>query len=222
MVTDADSLVKAALKSNQFDEQLCSNVHELLTILGPYSSNKAALLHLLSENIPAKYAAELFDVPARTITAAKLMTDEELHKTLLFVRQRSGKRRRISENEFDKFKEFLYIWCPTPSGSKVEKFVQTLPIQELYHEFLQWREYQIEQEEQQAISTVERELNSYQSTTTQQETSIISNQAVIHRFTLRTFSSLLKKFKEFVSTGVGQTVQSVQLSITTLKSSRIR
>lgn len=175
---DAKSLVNAALKSNEFDTQLCSNVRELLTTLGPYSSNKTALLRILSEGIPAKYAAELFDIPARTISAAKSMTDEELQKTLLFVKQRSGKRQRISSIELNLFKEFLLIACPTPSGSKTEKFVQTLPIHDLYEEFLKWRQSLIEAAECVAINEIERELT---------EINPATNQS-IHRFSLDAFN----------------------------------
>jgi hypothetical protein len=64
------------------------------------------------------------------------MTDQKLAQTLLFVKQRSGKRNRLKVAELSHFKEFLVQFCPTPSGAKTEKFKRTLPIDDLYQNFI--------------------------------------------------------------------------------------
>ncbi len=74
------------------------------------------------------------------------MKPEDLEKTLLFVKQKSGKRQRISNSETKQFQEFLRLKYPTPSGYKDEKYVQTVPIYQLCQEFLEWRKLRIEEE----------------------------------------------------------------------------
>ena len=45
----------------------------------------------------------------------------------------------MSAEELADFKLFLEETCMTPSGSKTDKFTQTLPMKELYRKFKVWR-----------------------------------------------------------------------------------
>lgn len=75
----------------------------------------------------------------RIIIAARSISEEKLGKTLLCVKQKSGKGERLYYGRKEQFREFLRLKCPTPSSAKDNKFIQTLPIQDLYREFLGFR-----------------------------------------------------------------------------------
>lgn len=127
-------------------------------MMGSYSSNKGAIPHILSENNPLKYAASLFDSSERTIAAARSMSREELRKTLLFVKQRSGKSQHLFINQLKKFREFIELECPTPNGSKKDEYVQTLPIGNLYENFLEWRKQKVLAEEERNLTLLEEDI----------------------------------------------------------------
>ncbi len=116
--SDADNLVQVAMNPDKYGKCLQNNAKQLIEMMGSYVTNKSAILNILSKNIPAKYAADLFSTPEGTIKAAKRMIEEKLQKTLIFVNQNSGKRCNITYRELQQFQEFLRLKCPTPSGSK--------------------------------------------------------------------------------------------------------
>jgi hypothetical protein len=156
--SNADNLVQVAMNPDKYGKCLQNNAKQLIEMMGSYVTNKSAILNILSKNIPAKYAADIFSTPEGTIKAAKRMTEEELQKTLIFFKQNSGKRCNITYRELQQFQEFLRLKCPTPSGSKSDKFMMTIPIQELYIEFQKWRKNGIELEDDLVVEEIQNEL----------------------------------------------------------------
>ena len=83
---------------------------------GEYALYRKPILKFLTNKIPIKYCADLFGVSASTVSAARALSEIDLDRSLLFVKQVCEMRHRISEYELSTFKKFLEEKCKTPSG----------------------------------------------------------------------------------------------------------
>lgn len=178
------------------------NAAKLIQMLRPYSSCKAPILKILTENIPTKQAVNILNIPECTINTAKFISEVEYKKILLFVKQKSRKRESFTNREIDQFREYVYLKNPTPSGFKSDNCVQSIPTSELYEKFVQWGKELNERRGQEYANAISQEIEA--------ETNTISNIPCL--LSLKTFSTLLKKFKvkKLRNITVGQIVQNAQ------------
>jgi hypothetical protein len=119
---------------------------DFVASLPNYCANKRALVRILGERLPGKYAAQLFNIPLNTFYAYVESKYQQLNMHLLLATQHESDkdsaisaRFYVSAEELADFKQFLEETCMTPSGSKTDKFTQTLPMKELYCKFKIWR-----------------------------------------------------------------------------------
>jgi hypothetical protein len=54
---ESEAIVHAIETPEKYDKQIQENAKTLVNMLGPYSNNKAAILHILCDKLPIKYAA---------------------------------------------------------------------------------------------------------------------------------------------------------------------
>ncbi len=122
-----EDVLNAISSPEKYNTQVVINAQILINMMRSYSSNRAVLIIILSNKIPARYASELFGTSVNTINAAKSMSNEDLMKTLMLIKQRRNNRVRTSHLEMSKFREFLQMYCPTPSGSKMKNLSELFP-----------------------------------------------------------------------------------------------
>jgi hypothetical protein len=116
--------------------------------LPAYCANKRALVRILGAHLPnGKYGAQLFNIPLSTFYTYVESNRQQLNMDLLLATRHEsekddagGANLFMSADELADFKLFLEETCMTPSGSKTDKFTQTLPMKELYKKkFKVWR-----------------------------------------------------------------------------------